>query len=275
MITTTLKLIALALMFIDHIYEFIPGTPPIFTILGRISAPVFFFCTVWGFHYTRNRRVYLTRMYLCSALMGLLDFLLNTSLEQPVVPCYNNIFSTLFMVCLFVCLWERGDQAWKKILWTLGYLAINAASLILARLVLVQSGLTAMLENLGVEYTNAYTAVIGLLPNILTCEGSFYIVIMGLVLHFCKGSRKKLSWGYGIYCLVYFLLLLPPVFGNALEMSPWQYLFRDAIQWMQVFALPLMLCYNGQRGKNLKYLFYGFYPAYIALLYYLGNYIAV
>ena len=95
MTTTTLKLIALALMFIDHIYEFIPGTPPIFTILGRISAPVFFFCTVWGFHYTRNRRVYLTRMYLCSALMGLLDFLLNTSLEQPVVPCYNNIFSTL------------------------------------------------------------------------------------------------------------------------------------------------------------------------------------
>lgn len=271
MTTTTLKLIALALMVIDHIYEFVPGTPLIFTILGRLSAPIFFFCAVWGFHYTRNRRVYLTRMYLCSALMGVLDCLLNTSLAQPAVPCYNNIFSTLFMICLFVHLWERGNRIWMKILWSLGYLAINAASLILARLVLVQSGLMAMLGNLGVEYADAYTAVIGLLPNILTCEGSYIIVIMGLVLHFCKESRKKLSWGYGIYCLVFFLLLLPPVFRNTLEISPWQYLFGEAIQWMQVFALPLMLCYNGQRGRNLKYLFYVFYPAHIVLLFYLGN----
>lgn len=274
MTTTTLKMIALVLMLIDHVYEFIPGMPLIFTILGRISAPVFIFCTVWGFHYTHSRKTYLARMYLCSALMGLLDCLLNTSLDQPVVPCYNNIFSTLFMICLFVYLWERGDRVWKKILWSLGYLAINAASLILARLVLVQSGLAAMLtENLEVEYTNAYTAVIGLLPNILTCEGSFYIVIMGLVLHFCKGSRKKLFWGYGIYCLVYFLLLLPVV--AELEIPWWRVLFCEAIQWMQVFALPLMLCYNSQRGRNLKYLFYIFYPAHITALFYLGNFLSI
>ena len=47
MTTTTLKLIALALMLIDHIGEFIPGTPLFLRILGRASAPVFLFCSVW------------------------------------------------------------------------------------------------------------------------------------------------------------------------------------------------------------------------------------
>ena len=269
MTTTTLKLIALALMVIDHIYEFVPGTPLIFTILGRLSAPIFFFCAVWGFHYTRNRRVYLTRMYLCSALMGVLDCLLNTSLAQPAVPCYNNIFSTLFMICLFIDLWEKGDRIWKKLLMIPLFLLFNIGAMVAGNT--LSSLLTGLVRQ---DYVTCYSVGSGVFPNLFTCEGSYFVVIMGLVLHFCKESRKKLSWGYGIYCLVFFLLLLPPVFRNTLEISPWQYLFGEAIQWMQVFALPLMLCYNGQRGRNLKYLFYGFYPAHIVLLFYLGNYIA-
>ena len=39
------------------------------------------------------------------------------------------------------------------------------------------------------------------------------------------------------------------------------------IEWMELFAAPLMLCYNGQRGNGSKYLFYVFYPTHIYLLY--------
>jgi uncharacterized protein involved in cysteine biosynthesis len=56
MSTTLLKLIALILMLIDHIAEFIPGIPVWFHWIGRISAPIFMFCMVWGFHYTRDRK---------------------------------------------------------------------------------------------------------------------------------------------------------------------------------------------------------------------------
>src|SRR5699024_1140943 len=37
-------------------------------------------------------------------------------------------------------------------------------------------------------------------------------------------------------------------------------------QWMEVFAAPLMLLYNGQRGAGHKKLFYWFYPAHVYVL---------
>ncbi len=39
------------------------------------------------------------------------------------------------------------------------------------------------------------------------------------------------------------------------------------IQFWSLLALPLLLCYNGTRGKaNLKYFFYIFYPAHLVIL---------
>lgn len=278
MSTTALKLIALALMFLDHIYEFIPGAPLILTILGRISAPVFLFCCVWGFHYTHSRPVYLARMYLCSGLMGVLDGVLNTSVAQPYQFCTNNIFSTLFITCMFLYLWEKAEKPGKKVLMVLAYLGLNLASLVLARLLLVKSSLAADLgAAFGWDYAACYLAVSGFLPNAITCEGSFLVVLMGLVLHFCKGSKKSLCLGYGLYCGVYLgiLVCMGLSMPSSLSSGGWvQFLFRDAIQWLQILALPLMLLYNGQRGRGIKYLFYVFYPLHIAVLFYLGNYLA-
>lgn len=40
-----------------------------------------------------------------------------------------------------------------------------------------------------------------------------------------------------------------------------------AVQWIALLALPLLMCYNGSRGKwKLKYLFYIYYPAHLAVL---------
>lgn len=41
----------------------------------------------------------------------------------------------------------------------------------------------------------------------------------------------------------------------------------DSIQILSLAALPLLLCYNGRRGKwNLKYFFYIFYPVHLAVI---------
>lgn len=44
-------------------------------------------------------------------------------------------------------------------------------------------------------------------------------------------------------------------------------IISSRIQWWALFAIPLLVLYNGRRGKrNLKYLFYVFYPAHLVLL---------
>ena len=44
-------------------------------------------------------------------------------------------------------------------------------------------------------------------------------------------------------------------------------MFTTYYEWFGVFAVVLMVLYNGQRGSGHKQLFYWFYPAHIYLLY--------
>ena len=69
-----LKIIALALMVLDHIhyfFEFTGAVPLLFTQLGRLSAGLFLFSVVEGFVHTHDRKKYFLRIYLISLAMGL------------------------------------------------------------------------------------------------------------------------------------------------------------------------------------------------------------
>ena len=66
-------------MVMDHIHYFFGFTgliPEWFSMLGRLSAPLFLFCTVEGFAHTHDRRRYFWRIWAISAGMGLLLFLM-------------------------------------------------------------------------------------------------------------------------------------------------------------------------------------------------------
>lgn len=63
MTSTSLKILAVILMVIDHTGEFISGMPICLRWIGRISAPIFFFCSALAMHYTKDRKKYLFRLY--------------------------------------------------------------------------------------------------------------------------------------------------------------------------------------------------------------------
>ena len=70
---TQLKTIALVLMVLDHIHYFFEFTgciPTVFSMLGRLSAPLFLFCTVEGFAHTHDRKRYFIRIWAIGAAMG-------------------------------------------------------------------------------------------------------------------------------------------------------------------------------------------------------------
>lgn len=47
-------------------------------------------------------------------------------------------------------------------------------------------------------------------------------------------------------------------------------LLRINFQWMMIFSLPLLLSYNGKKGKDLGRFFYVYYPVHLIILHIIG-----
>ena len=46
-----------------------------------------------------------------------------------------------------------------------------------------------------------------------------------------------------------------------------EYFWTFEYQWAMIAALPLIALYNGKRGRDMRYLFYFFYPLHLWILY--------
>ena len=86
-------------------------------------------------------------------------------------------------------------------------------------------------------------------------------LLTGIAMYLCHKNLKKEVLAFVTVSLVWVLITIV-----LSKLSIHDLMFKY-IEWMEIFAAPLMLCYNGQRGKGSKYLFYVFYPTHIYLLY--------
>ena len=108
--TTWLKIIALVFMFIDHAGKMcFPNTPEM-RIIGRIAFPIYAWCMIVGFHYTRSVPKYLLRVLITGLVSQPLYMLaLNHTWKQP------NIFLTLFLgLC---ALWGIREKKYLSQIW--------------------------------------------------------------------------------------------------------------------------------------------------------------
>ena len=263
MSSTALKILALILMVIDHIGEFIPGVPIYFRWIGRISDPLFMFTMVWGFHYTRNRKIYLTRMYIFGVIMAILNLFLNNVIKNPYQRISNNIFVTLLLVAIIVFIKDRKS------------VDIEAGNKLIRKFILLQvvSTIIVILASKLLEIRGIELFIGAILPNLLFNEGSFIFVFLGVIMYYGHESKESIFKRYGLFCIAYFAFSILGCYGiaNGNIIETVKHLFYDDYQWMMIASLPLMLLYNGRKGKGLKYLFYLFYPLHIVVLYLLGN----
>ena len=128
--TGTLKLIALFFMLIDHLGAVVFTGVPEMRILGRIAFPIYCWCMVVGFHYTRSVPKYMGRILLTGILsQPLYAYVMNhVGVTGNVLTDYMvtrpNIFLTLFLG--LVALWGIREK------WCFSQIWAPVASLCLA-----------------------------------------------------------------------------------------------------------------------------------------------
>lgn len=258
---TTLKLIALILMVVDHIhyfFEFTGVVPLWFTMLGRLSAPLFLFCFVEGFAHTHDRRRYFLRIWAIGSCMGCVTYLMiyQGLLRRPdgFYPL-NGIFLDFIILCVIM----QGIDWLRQKKHILGAAAI-AAPLIWGLLVLMLDfipGLRQPLLFLSHSFLPAWYCI---------TDGGWTYLFGGVLLYMHRKDRilQLSSWAvwtfFTRFIMVWWRLREQPGFL-------FSQMFTDYFQWMSVGAVLLMALYNGRRGTGHKKLFYWFYPAHVYLLY--------
>ncbi len=253
-----LKILALVFMTLDHIYYFFNGILPIpyiFTIIGRLAMPIFVFLSTEGFRHTKNRKKYILRLYLFSVGMGLLNIFTETCFPSPVGTFYGcNIFATIFYIIYFLsCLEEIFNYKNNKIRAIAGCIVLILPFLIQEAIIFIIDLLTASGIFIPQQIYSFIDYLSVILPLPLSVEGGIIVITFGVALYFAGKRKTALSAVLAVFSLFYLPLSI-------------RYGFDNVCQFAMIFALPFILSYNGERGKNAKYMFYFYYPMHIFLI---------
>ena len=265
---TNLKTIALVLMVLDHIhyfFEFTGAIPVIFTMLGRLSAPLFLFCTVEGFAHTHDRRRYFLRIWCIGAGMAALEFsMIYAGAFRRGDGFYpaNAIFQDFVLLCI---IWQGIDWIREK-----KYVRGVAAVAAVVMWPFMVAALLAVFPQI-VEMPLGSTVVAFLITSPLPMwtgitDGGWSYLLGGILLYLLRNHRKiqVAAWALNVFVweFLYVYLVLHGQPGFVFSQ-----MFTDYFEWFGVAAAGLMLLYNGQRGSGHKQIFYWFYPAHVYLLY--------
>ncbi|NEW07685.1 hypothetical protein GK047_16920 [Paenibacillus sp. SYP-B3998] len=249
-----LKILGIMLMVFDHVHQFFvtDGAPLWFTWLGRIVAPIFLFTLAEGVHYTRSKLKYLLHLYVGYLLILFMSHLISYFMPSDMV-LINNIFGTLFLSGLYIVLIDRFIAAVKIRKWK------TMISSFLLMLVPIIWSLFTLLLLMQEEVSRTGLYINSLFPSLVAVEGGFIYVLLGIVFYYLRKYR---------IAQIASLVALSVLVGFA-SPEPMTNLDQN-FQWLMVIAAIPIYLYNGQKGKNMKYFFYIFYPVHIYFLYILA-----
>ena len=266
--STQLKTIALVLMVLDHIHYFFEFTgciPTVFSMLGRLSAPLFLFCTVEGFAHTHDRKRYVLRIWAIGTAMAALEFFMiyaGAFRRGDGFYPQNAIFQDLVLLCV---IWQGIDWLREKKI-AKGAAAIAA---VLCWPYMVMAFLLLFPQVQDMPIASAVVAFLMTSPLPMwtaVTDGSWGFLLGGVLLYALRGHRPVQLGVWALNALLWDLVL-PFAMVHAQADFVWTQMFTDYYEWFGVGAVVLMLLYNGRRGSGHKQLFYWFYPAHIYLLY--------
>lgn len=242
---STLKIIAIIIMFIDHLAAIVIIELPTYfyqnnnmekyhtminlyyfmRIIGRLAFPIFIFLMLEGIKYTKNKYKYLLRMFIF-AVISEIPFTLAIKGRITGISA-TNVFFTL-TIGLAVCILLEKLFKQKNRLWLLASLPIIAAGACLAEL-------------LDTDYS--YFGVLAIITGYLL---EIFVRYSGISVW--KFSNEKLCQICAIVAICVVLSI------------------QSKLEAYCLFSLIPICLYNGKRGIKMKYFFYAFYPVHLMLL---------
>lgn len=281
MSATTLKFIAVFLMTCDHIQKYFTETSIVLSWIGRLAAPIFIFLSGESYRHTHSKKKYMLRLYIASVLMGVINYWSRYHFSA----IDNNIFRTLLICVISYYIYDnlRNGKKWILLLF-IGWQMITFMIIM------------TLLVWFNVSEGIAYYVIGPLLGSIVAMEGGVILVIQALIFYIFQDDKKRMSVCFLSYatchtaifqlnifervytklhwilaepfqqfqeCIVYLAFLLC---NYSLRNIQRRSIFRDNYFWMEIFALPFILFYNGKRGRNFKYFFYFYYPFHLIVL---------
>ncbi len=265
---TQLKTIALVLMVLDHIHEFFEFTgyiPEAFSMVARLSAPLFLFCTVEGFAHTHDRKRYVFRIWAIGTAMAALEFFMiyaGAFRRGDGFYPQNAIFQDLFVLCL---LWQGMD--WLRQRKFVKGIATMGAVAGWPFVVVVLLSIFPQVQDMPIASAVVAFLITSPLPlwTAIT-DGGWGFLVGGVILYALRNHRKLQVTAWALNSLLWDFALVAAMMGRQPGFV-WVQMFTTYYEWFGVGAVVLMLLYNGRRGSGHKQLFYWFYPAHIYLLY--------
>ena len=227
----TLKIIAMILMLLDHLWgTIIPGNQWM-TLIGRMAFPIFAFLIVEGFFHTSDLKKYMKRLFIFGLISEIPFNLIYTG--SIIFPFHQNVMFTLLLGLLIINEIDKlknNKEIKKKIIPILKIFLF----LIFSIIGFVDYGVTGVLT----------------------------IVVFYLFRGF------KLAW---IGQLISLILLYIVFFeGQSVILNIFNHEYFLPLQSIGILSLIFIWLYNGEKGKNnklIKYLFYSFYPVHMLVIY--------
>jgi len=227
----TLKLIAMVLMLLDHMWATVWDVPW-FTMVGRLAFPIFAFQIVEGFFHTSSRKRYMQRMLLF-ALVTEIPFNLMVA-NSFVYPFHQNVMFTFLLALLLMSWMERAKTSkWK-------FVVVSAVCVVLAYL-------------------------LGLLTFV---DYYHYGIFMVLLFYWTHGL--KFGWIIQLLGMLYIcdamagLQLQLELFGRTMEFG------QQMLAVLALIPIWMYNGKQGYHSKAVQYACYAFYPVHILLLYLLA-----
>ena len=233
-----LKWIAIIAMVLNHIviawWEIIPlGLAYPFYLVGGLTFPIMAFFVVEGYKHTRSLKRYILRVLIIGLIALPFHYL---TLGLALGPNLNIMFTIALSLGVLVMYDKIKSRA---LFWVIYVLLI--------------------------------------VPVSFFFEWSFPGVTMVLCFYIIQGEKKRRVWPPIIAVLLNFVLVLgmgivigitgnemPEITGLAAD--PNFALVSATFIVGMLLASVVLLCYNGERGRKMKWLFYTFYPLHLAIL---------